>query len=154
MVVELLSNDPNDPAFMGQASGDAGAPFADFESSEGAELGTGHNLVWRSIAGGTPPVPDDGTIENAPNFASFQYLLQRSGHDTAHGYIGGTLSDAHYSFHDPFVFLLHSNMDRLWAEWQTMPGHPDVWIPIRLTGRSQRRWRPTRHIPAIRTISR
>jgi hypothetical protein len=42
-------------------------------------------------------------------------------HNTAHGYIGGTLGQQHFSFHDPFVFLLHSNTDRLWALWQQTP---------------------------------
>ncbi|MDQ2880805.1 MAG: tyrosinase family protein [Actinomycetota bacterium] len=29
----------------------------------------------------------------------------------------------HFSFHDPFVFLIHSNVDRLWAMWQEAPCH-------------------------------
>lgn len=45
-----------------------------------------------------------------------------SAHDTAHGYIGGGIALEHYSFHDPFVFLLHSNVDRLLAAWQRVPG--------------------------------
>ena len=36
-------------------------------------------------------------------------------HNTSHGYIGGSISQQHFSFHDPFVFLLHSNVDRLVA---------------------------------------
>jgi len=41
----------------------------------------------------------------------------------AHGiihrtYLGGTLGPDHMSFEDPWVFLLHSNVDRLWASWQ------------------------------------
>jgi len=43
-------------------------------------------------------------------------------HGAAHGYIGGNLSDQHLSFRDPFVFFLHSNIDRLWAMWQRQPG--------------------------------
>jgi hypothetical protein len=43
-------------------------------------------------------------------------------HGAAHGYIGGNLSDPHLSFRDPFVFFLHSNIDRLWAMWQRQPG--------------------------------
>jgi hypothetical protein len=39
-----------------------------------------------------------------------------------HGYIGGTLGQAHSSFEDPFVFLMHANVDRLFAMWQTAPG--------------------------------
>lgn len=55
-----------------------------------------------------------------------------STHDLIHGYIGGTISNPHFSFHDPFVFLIHSNLDRLWAMWQTVPGkewrkNPEVY---------------------------
>lgn len=54
----------------------------------------------------------------------------KNAHDTgAHSYIGGTISHPHYSFHDPFVFLLHSNLDRLWVKWQTEPSHPERMNP-------------------------
>lgn len=43
-------------------------------------------------------------------------------HDDAHLYIGGSIGEGHTAFQDPFVFLLHSNVDRLWAMWQSMPG--------------------------------
>ncbi len=48
-------------------------------------------------------------------------------HGLAHRFIGGnigggrTSDPAHTSFEDPFVFLLHSNVDRLWASWQLSP---------------------------------
>ena len=48
-------------------------------------------------------------------------LLERA-HDTCHGYIGSNMGDTHISFRDPFVFLLHSNVDRVFAEWQHQPG--------------------------------
>jgi len=47
--------------------------------------------------------------------------LERA-HNRAHGYIGGTIGDPHTSFRDPFVFLLHSNVDRIFALWQLQPG--------------------------------
>jgi hypothetical protein len=43
-------------------------------------------------------------------------------HNNAHGVIGGNLLSGHRSFEDPFVFLLHSNIDRIWAKWQLKPG--------------------------------
>ena len=44
-------------------------------------------------------------------------------HDNAHGFIGGNLGiGTHTAFEDPFVFLLHSNVDRLWAKWQLQAG--------------------------------
>lgn len=35
---------------------------------------------------------------------------------------GGTIGDPHTSFRDPFVFLIHSNVDRLFAAWQLRKG--------------------------------
>ena len=47
-------------------------------------------------------------------------------HNDAHGNIGGNIGDPHRSFQDPFVYLLHANVDRLWASWQrrTTPADP------------------------------
>jgi hypothetical protein len=53
-------------------------------------------------------------------------------HGAAHSYIGGNLGDPHLSFRDPFVFLLHSNIDRLWAMWQRQPGHPERLDPAQV----------------------
>ncbi|WP_066586660.1 tyrosinase family protein [Cellulomonas timonensis] len=53
-------------------------------------------------------------------------------HGLIHRFIGGAIgggrtSDAaHSSFEDPFVFLLHSNVDRLWASWQLSPAGFDA----------------------------
>lgn len=113
--------------FMGSASGDAGVPFQDFESSEGG----GHSFIWRDVAAvaakpdGTPDITSTADILAAANFTDF-HTLAKSAHDvTAHSYIGGTITQPHFSFHDPMVFLLHSNLDRLWATWQRAPGHPE-----------------------------
>src|SRR5207302_1747789 len=50
-------------------------------------------------------------------------------HGTAHFYIGGTLTDVHTSFRAPAVFLLHSNLDRIFAMWQRDPAHPQRLDP-------------------------
>jgi hypothetical protein len=59
----------------------------------------------------------DQAIVGAADYHTMRGLMKNA-HDQAHQYIGGTLSDAHASFQDPFVFLLHSNVDRLFAMWQ------------------------------------
>ncbi len=70
--------------------------------------------------------PDFGILDDdiikKPNFPEMRLLLERK-HDLAHNYIGGTIGDSHTSFRDPFVFLLHSNVDRLFAAWQLHPEH-------------------------------
>jgi Common central domain of tyrosinase len=107
--------------------------------------------IWRNVKAGAPgaPItapfnmPSDSTIATTGNnLATDQQYRALSGHqlalinqdlsqvlgltlahNIAHGYIGGTVGgDAHFAFLDPFVFLLHSNVDRLWAMWQTTPG--------------------------------
>ena len=120
--------------FMGSANGDAGFPLQDFESTEGG----GHLKVWRSVNGGapgTPGSPSDNTIVTSADASAqanqyHDFWVNDAGHpnslenthDNAHGYIGGSIAKQHFSFHDPFVFLLHSVVDRLWSMWQLAAG--------------------------------
>lgn len=46
-------------------------------------------------------------------------LRMEAVHNRMHGFVN--MGSAHRSFRDPFVFLLHSNVDRLFARWQTDP---------------------------------
>lgn len=109
----LFSTGPN--GFMGSASGLAGPPLDGFE-------------VFRAVQDGAPAVASDAAIVSTGNSApkGQQYPLFRqaleSAHNSIHGYIGGTIGFGHTAFEDPFVFLLHSNVDRLWACWQNSPG--------------------------------
>jgi hypothetical protein len=49
-----------------------------------------------------------------------------------HGFVN--MGSQHTSFRDPFVFLLHSNVDRLFALWQTDPAHPERLDPNTVYG--------------------
>jgi Common central domain of tyrosinase len=53
-------------------------------------------------------------------------------HDAMHGFVN--MGGQHISFRDPFVYLLHSNVDRLFALWQTQPGHPERLLPDQIYG--------------------
>jgi hypothetical protein len=105
--------------------------------------------LTRNKSSGPPPVgqttfgifwPTDAQLVSAATWEIFNDLMQgvewqpqptsnNGAHALAHSYIGGNLSDPHLSFRDPFVFLLHSNVDRLWAMWQTETGHPERLDP-------------------------
>jgi hypothetical protein len=61
-------------------------------------------------------------------------LALEGAHDDVHGYIGGNIGALHASFEDPFVFLLHSNVDRLFAMWQRVPGKEWRLDPERVYG--------------------
>lgn len=128
--------------FMGGTGNPVGPPFKDFESTEKTDPFEGdgiHDHIWRVVGAananpdGTPALAADNTILPSVEFTAFNAALQ-SAHNSAHGFIGGTIGNAHFSFHDPFVFLLHSNMDRLWARWQTDPAHPERINPATAYG--------------------
>ena len=121
--------------FMDNASGEVSHLLNNFTSTEDAEIHNGHAKIWRNVGGsdangdGTPAITADASILSNTDFASLAAAIKSAHDNVAHSYIGGTISDAHYSFHDPFVFLLHSNVDRLWARWQTDPAHPTRLSP-------------------------
>lgn len=76
------------------------------------------NLLRQVQPGGLrTPADDTAMVRNNALFTDFWHAIEIP-HNEAHGHIGGTLGDAHLSFRDPFVFLLHSNVDRLFALWQ------------------------------------
>lgn len=117
-VVNLFTND-----FMGSSSGAIGGPLA--------ALGA----ITRGLDPGAPGVPADSVIVNtgsgAPVNDQYRRFRERleGEHGSAiypgfnvHGYIGGTIGNPHSAFEDPFVFLLHSNVDRIFAMWQAQPG--------------------------------
>ena len=136
--------------FMGNANGEAGEPWqantAPFRPDgfyvpgadpfRGGEFDPVHNnpndpplTLTRACGGGSfATTAQDDAVTAASTYKNMWSLLE-SMHNNAHGFIGGTLSDAHVSFRDPFVFLLHSNVDRLVAKWQTDPAHTDRLLP-------------------------
>jgi hypothetical protein len=137
------------PEFMGSSSGDIGEPFPDFETTE-----PDHTKVWRNVAAGPPVVADlitvlfgfgislDDTVittgDHLPKelqYTAMDTVLQGSHNYIHSSYIRGTITDPHFSFHDPFVFLIHSNVDRLWARWQNAPGHAWRLDPDQVYGR-------------------
>ncbi|MGH3449545.1 MAG: tyrosinase family protein, partial [Haloechinothrix sp.] len=84
--------------------------------------------VTRSKGAGAPGISSDATIiasadglAQAQQWQQFRSTLE-SAHNSAHGYIGGDIGGQHGAFEDPFVFLLHGNVDRLFAMWQAQPG--------------------------------
>jgi Common central domain of tyrosinase len=134
--------------FMVSASGRAGTPLDTLDNNgvlAGSRDATGNPAdppqeITRSVAAGPPGLPADATIVAAGDalpqgeqWQAFRMALEGA-HNSAHGYIGGTIGGAHSAFEDPFVFLLHSNVDRLWASWQLMPAQAWRLDPAQVYG--------------------
>jgi hypothetical protein len=123
------------PDFMGSPTGAAGEPWlsAGYYNPNAAQNRvrdlTGNpadppRMLTRDLQTGSPQLPfSEEEILAATTFQLMRNRLESS-HGASHGYIGGTIGLRHSSFEDPFVFLLHSNVDRLFARWQTDPQHP------------------------------
>jgi len=124
--------------FMGNGNGDVSAPFESL----------GRPTISREVASGAPPpsqppAQSDEDIISAGNTALIedQYQLFHDNlqnlpnHDRTHGYIGGNIGFEHTAFEDPFVFLLHSNVDRLWASWQLIAGEEWRLDPDKVYGK-------------------
>ena len=144
------------PDFMGSAIGatglpvEMGAPFDALGRFYGAAAGQDRDAPGRTAA--DPPLTvvrqvghggalitaaQEAVLLAAPDFVELSGRMQGTApypdlHGTAHSYIGGTIRSPHTSFRDPFVFLLHSNVDRLFAMWQRQPGHPERVDPAQV----------------------
>ena len=136
--------------FMGSASGRAGAPLDGFDNGgnfPGSRDDTGDPAgppreIRRNLDPAAPMVDSDATVLAAgnglPEAEQWQAVREaiEDAHNTAHGYfgVGSNIFNGHASFEDPFVFLLHSNVDRLWAKWQREPGQEWRLDPTRVYG--------------------
>jgi hypothetical protein len=136
------------PKFMGNLSGEAGDPWlgASFYNPypKNQYYRGIHAFDSDHINPADPPISltrykKDGTLEEymtkeervpfytdqdiirSENFSQMRLKLEHV-HNYAHNYIGGTIGDPHTAFRDPFIFLLHSNVDRLFAAWQLRKG--------------------------------
>lgn len=87
--------------------------------------------VNRSVVGSPASAGDDTAVVAATDYAAMRGLLETT-HNAMHGFV--RMGSQHISFRDPFVFLLHSNVDRLVARWQTDPAHPERLEPTTVYG--------------------
>ena len=75
----------------------------------------------RSVNGSPASLVDENNVLSAGDYALMRTRLEVI-HDAMHGFVA--MGGRHTSFRDPFVFLLHSNVDRIFARWQTDPAFP------------------------------
>lgn len=73
---------------------------------------------------GPSSLAEDNRVIASRTYPEMRLILEGI-HDNAHTYFDkpdgktkSTMGNAHTAFRDPFIFLLHSNVDRLFAMWQ------------------------------------
>lgn len=140
-----------DSTFMGSSVGSSGDPWltAGFYDPLAGASGHQPDRDVTDIANDPPtdiqrtrnaPAPGDQPDTTAaqeaavlanPAFPAFRVALEGI-HNSAHVYFADI--DPHIAFRDPFVYLLHSNTDRLYAQWQTDPAFPGRLDPNTVYG--------------------
>jgi Common central domain of tyrosinase len=108
------TNNPVDPPRHMARTLQAGAPLVPTPTLQD---GSGFGTVCPNI-----PVAGDNDLTSATTFPQFRVRLECL-HNKAHVYLAAV--SPHIAFRDPLVFLLHSNVDRIYAKWQTDPAHPE-----------------------------
>ena len=119
-------------------------PYWDWTSANLNSAGT-ESFIWRDDFMGGPGQPGTGAVITGPfagwglirssfdifafpgtggtiasYMASTDYTTFRqieSPHGAAHIWVGGFVGDASIAPRDPVFWLIHANVDRLWAEW-------------------------------------
>lgn len=75
-----------------------------------------------NTATGSPTLRTEAqTLALGSQFSAFR-TMQGNPHGSAHTNFGGSISSIHTAAKDPLFFLLHCNVDRLWAKWQRQVG--------------------------------
>jgi tyrosinase len=73
------------------------------------------------LGGGVPPEdPEKAKLGSSASPASGFARMEGSPHGAAHMSFNGRLNNVPVAPEDPLFFLLHCNVDRLWALWQSM----------------------------------
>jgi hypothetical protein len=117
---------PNHPPFRGAFDGDPAGTNnpADFPRHMARTKPAGQGAFSSTAA-------ENNIITNNSTYPAFRLALEGL-HNSAHGYLASV--SPHVAFRDPLVFLLHSNVDRIFARWQTDPAHPERMNPTNVYG--------------------
>lgn len=98
--------------------------------------------TWTGTSNATQPVTRKFRgFENLPTTAQvndtlskttykdFSSSLERVTHNSSHLWVGGSAANVATSPNDPIFWLLHANVDRIWAQWQRNGHWGNAWYP-------------------------
>lgn len=81
--------------------------------------------AWENL----PTQTQQNTTLATTTYNNLESSLERTLHDTIHLWVGGSLGNVATSPNDPMFWLLHGNVDRLWAQWQVNGHWGNAWYP-------------------------
>lgn len=133
-----------DPRFLGRSGATGRVTFTPGHPLEGWSVAGTRGITRLPLfaTGGPPPlvISEAATLALGGPRASARYAgfvrMEGNPHADAHNSFAGVIQSPATSPQDPLFFLLHANVDRLWAMWQwftkrTSPADPDAFTPAR-----------------------
>lgn len=69
------------------------------------------------------------TVLSRGDYTGFTGSLENDAHNDVHNWSGGTLGSPSTASFDPIFWMLHSNVDRIWAVWQETHTDPTLHGP-------------------------
>jgi tyrosinase len=113
-----------DEDFMGVSNGGMvkfapGHPLGGWTTDEGA--GIRRTPLFDAETSASPILINQAATMNLGNlYAEFRRLMEGNPHASAHLSFTGSIRAVQTAATDPLFFLLHCNVDRLWAKWQRL----------------------------------
>jgi tyrosinase len=116
------------PAFLGSSDSLGTVSFSptnplQFWATDGVQ-GINRRPFFNITTGNASGRTEAQTLAIGSDYASFR-SMEGNPHGSAHTSFGGSISSIPTAAKDPLFFLLHANVDRLWAKWQRTLGRFD-----------------------------
>jgi tyrosinase len=114
--------------FIGQSDSNGTVHFSSanplqFWVTDGV-AGISRRPLFNTASSGASVINETQTLALGNRYALFR-RLEGNPHGFAHTSFGGSISSIPTAAKDPLFFLLHANVDRLWAKWQKRFGRFD-----------------------------
>jgi tyrosinase len=109
------------PGFLGVSNSNGTVQFSStnplqFWRTDGV-TGINRRPFFNTANSGASVISESQTFALGTQYAQFS-ALEGNPHGSAHVSFGGSISSIPTAARDPLFFLLHANVDRLWAKWQ------------------------------------
>lgn len=119
--------------FIGVSNANGGVAFSpgnplQFWRTDGVQGVTRRPLFDTATEPGIGLLSEQETLALGDDYAAFE-AMEGNPHGSAHVSFGGSISSIGTAARDPLFFLLHANVDRLWAKWQRQFKRFDASVP-------------------------
>jgi tyrosinase len=104
----------------------AGHPLGSWQTD--GFLGITRHMEFAASAAPAGLLTESQTIALGSDYGAFS-IMEGNPHGFAHTSFGGFISDIDTAAKDPLFFMLHANVDRLWAKWQWLNGRTNPADP-------------------------